>query len=74
MTCPSRKLDRDREAIIDHHCILAELRAQEDGRPATAVVCAGRPWCSNKEAGCAWCTRIVVSPDGSRARVDPHHA
>jgi hypothetical protein len=67
--------DRQREALIESLCLEAQVAAQEDGGLRTVVVCAGGRWCSGETgSGCPWCTRVVVSPDGSRARSEPCHA
>jgi hypothetical protein len=66
---PTGKLDRDREAAIEHQCIRAQVEAEMAGEAVTAVICAGPP-CPGDMPGCAWCTRVEVQPDGSRARTD----
>lgn len=52
-----------------------------DGDPMV-IVCQGPPACmlegaeavAAAEAGCVWCARITVHPDGTETIVEPGHA
>ena len=62
---------------------MAEYLAKlDEDASQTIIVCAGPPACPlegevalrAQEAGCQWCKRIRINPDGSETVTEPGHA
>lgn len=72
----------DDETLPPEALLPAMIAAGLNDEPPVIVVCQGPPRCdlvgdeaaATAEAGCVWCRRITVFPDGSEAETGPVEA